>query len=113
MENLITPVIVCFICTYVGYYLGIARAKQELAQNIIDDPDRIIAIINQIKELHGNDLESDEQCTEVYVEQHNDKFFVYDKTNSLFLGQGESVDDAMKTVSNRFPNQVFFYEEAN
>lgn len=110
MENFITPVIVCFICTYVGYYFGLARAKHELAQNIIDDPDRIIAIINELKELNEDVTDVG---TEVYVEQHNDRFFVYNKTNSLYLGQGLSVDDAMKTVTNRFPDQVFFYEETH
>jgi len=110
MENLITPVIVCFICTYVGFYLGVARTKQELAQNIVDDPDRIIAIINELKQLNEDVTDVG---TEVYVEQHNDRFFVYNKTNSLYLGQGLSVDDAMKTVTNRFPDQVFFYEETH
>lgn len=102
--------IVCNIAVWVsGYMLGAMRTKRQLSMNIIDDPDRIISIIQEIKRKQ-EEFEQTENLTEVSIEQHNDRFFVYNKETHLFLGQGSSVDDAMKVVSERFPNNMFVYE---
>ncbi len=102
--------IICNIAVWFsGYMLGVMRTKQQLAMNIIENPDRIMAIVQQIKDANEA-VEQDENLTEVTIEQHNDRFFVYNKETSLFLGQGTSVDDAMKVVTERFPNNMFVYE---
>ena len=93
-----------------GYMIGVARTKHLLSMNIVDDPDRIIEIIQEIKRKNA-EFEEDSNATEVVIEQHNDRFFVYNKSTNLFLGQGSSVDEAMDVVVQRFPTQVFVYDE--
>lgn len=103
--------IVCNIAVWFsGYMLGVTRTKQQLAMNIIEDPDRIMAIVQQIKDAN-DESEQMSDPTEVLIEQHNNQFFVYNKETHLFLGQGPSKDEAMDVVVKRFPTELFVYED--
>lgn len=112
MTLYITIFLFAFAIFLPSYLLGVNHARKSLFKNITEDPDRIIGIINQIKSIQeaGEELPD---STEVYFEQHNDQFFVYNKATNLYLGQGSNIDDAMKTVTARFPTQQFFYEETD
>lgn len=110
MENFIVPVLSCLTCVVSGYFLGVINTKRHFAKMILDDPDRIIGIINQTKSIR-DDNSPLLHGIKIYVEEHNDQFYVYNKSTNLFLGQGPSFDDAIETVARRFPNQQFFYEE--
>lgn len=104
--------IVCNIAVWVsGYMLGVMRTKRQLSTNIIEDPDRIIAIIQEIKKKN-EEFEQLSEPTEVLIEQHNDRFFVYNKDTHLFLGQGSTPELALSVVQDRFPDQEFTINNA-
>lgn len=99
--------IICNIAVWIsGYMLGVIRTKRQLSMNIIDDPDRIISIIQEIKRKN-EEFDQLSEPTEVLIEQHDDRFFVYNRTTKLFLGQGATPELALSVVQDRFPDQEF------
>lgn len=86
-----------------GYMVGMAKAKQQLSMNIIENPDRIIAIIQEIKKK--NEEFEELENIEVEIEKYNDQFFVYNKKTRLFLGQGSTSESALSVVRDRFPDK--------
>lgn len=94
----------------VGFYAGRNFMIKIYSQMMVDDTERMIEHLQNIQKI--KDIDEDDE-TEVVVEQHNDRFYVYNKVTHLFLGQGHSIDEAMKIVSERFPDQIFVYEETN
>lgn len=109
MENYIFYIIEFVVAWIFGFHIGTNLMRDRMKRNISENPDELIASIQQIKQL-SEEVNEMKEGIEVVVEQHNNRFFVYNKSSHLFLGQGESIDDAMKTVTERFPNQVFMYE---
>lgn len=99
-------IILQLVSFFMGFFIGQHFLKKEVARNIVDDPDKFINAIHDIKCLQ-NVL--DEDLTEVTVENHIDSFYIYDKETSLFLGQGSTLEDAMTAVTDRFPNTKFVY----
>ena len=93
-----------------GFLIGRTHMMRIYAQIMADDPDSMIAHLHRIKEI--KEVQDQEQI-EVIIEQHKDNFFVYNKQTKLFLGQGSTIDNAMQTVAERFPDQVFCHEETN
>lgn len=94
-----------------GYVIGCMRTKTQFSMNIIEDPDRILAIIQEIKRKN-EEFEETHEPTEVMIEQHNDRFFVYNNTTKLFLGQGATPELALSVVQDRFPDQEFKVHDA-
>lgn len=93
-----------------GYFTGVMRARHQMSARIVEDPDRILGIINKIKQ-ENEKFNEENFPTEILIEERDSRFFVYNKETSLFLGQGDSIDDAMDTVCKRFPNIVFVHED--
>lgn len=110
-----SPEIVFFIVDVIMYTLGFYAGRKYMinryAKIMSEDTDNMIEHLKNIQKIKM--LEDESSQTEVVVEQHNNSYFVYNKETHLFLGQGTSVDEAMKIVTDRYPNQVFFYEETN
>ena len=101
-----------FVIIYgIGFYSGRRYMIQKFTNMMHEQTDEMIIRLQMIKQL--DDMDEEEIQTEVVVEQHNDSYFVYNKSTKMFLGQGPSVDEAMTAVIKRFPGQAFFYEEAN
>ena len=97
------------VCFASGYLYGQYILKQRMTQRLSDDPDGIISMIMKIKEKN-EEIEKIGEPVEVVIEESNNSYFVYNKETKLFLGQGPTVDDAMKIVTERFPSSVFVYE---
>lgn len=109
MNGYTTFAILLVAVYWVGFFIGQFFLKRHIANNIAEDPDRVINAIKQIKDIQ-DEMDDLNEPTEVLIEQHKDSFFVYNKQTSLFLGQGNSVDDAMKVVTERFPHTMFVYD---
>ena len=85
--------------------VGRTRMKQELFQNIIEDPDRIIGICNQLKEIKESAEEDAQADLEVYSEHHNGKWFIYNKETHAFIAQGSTEKEAFEAAVERFPGK--------
>ena len=88
-----------------GYMVGMAKAKQQLSMNIIENPDRIIEIIQELKKKNKEFEELENIEVEVEIEKYNNQFFVYNKKTRLFLGQGSTSESALLVVKERFPDK--------
>ncbi len=49
----------------------------------------------------------------INIEKHNDTFYVYNKDNNDFMGQGTSKQELEKILSERFPNKKFMADSDN
>lgn len=110
-----SPEIISFIVNLIIYALGFYAGRKSMmniyARIMTEDTDSMIEHLKRIQQIKM--LEDVENQTEVVVEERDNGFFVYNKETHLFLGQGNSIEEAMKIATDRFPNQIFFYEEAN
>lgn len=93
-----------------GFFVGRHFLMKQFSRIMADDTESMIEHLYEIQRI--KEQFNDDQ-TEVIIEHHNNSYFVYNKTTSLFLGQGSSIDEAMEIVTNRFPDRVFFYEETH
>ena len=108
MDFIIYGVIV-FIIFYAGWYL---RGLAMIAKLSID-PDSVIRTLEQVKRMNEAEArgETDINGTEVRIEQVNDTVYAYDVDDGTFLGQGTTLDETLKVVSARFPNQKFWHNK--
>jgi hypothetical protein len=97
-----------FVFGYVAGWLGHARS---LLNKLLQDPDEMIRILNEYKKEQSKiqiiEREDATPAREIEVEQQNGVFYLYAKDNGQFLAQAPSLDEALKIVEQRFPNQSF------
>jgi len=94
--------VIVFALNFWSYKRGWQAGQQNMIRKMADNPDAMMDAFKQIKELELLEL-----STEVEIEHYNNCVYVYNKETKLFLGQGSDLDDAMKTVCERFPDQAF------
>jgi hypothetical protein len=106
MENYIIPFLSCFFSMVIGYYLGRAHAKIKMIQNMADNPEALIETLKRIKELDGETGEA--LGVEVYAEERNNVWYLYNKETDQFLAQGVSLEKALDDAHDRFPGTNFW-----
>jgi carbohydrate-binding DOMON domain-containing protein len=55
----------------------------------------------------------DEIVHRVEVEQQGDVYYWYDRDNRKFLAQGQTTEEIIDVIKNRFPEHIFYFEESN
>jgi len=107
MELFLDSVILFFVPGLVIGWLLNARA---VARKILNDPDKMIKMIEKYKQskaaLDEIDLE-DENLTELTVEKHADVIYLFRSDTHEFLAQATTLQEALDLVSKRFPNKNF------
>lgn len=99
--------ILVFIAFYAGWHLrGIA-----LIAKLSMDPESVIRTLEQVKRINEAEArgETDIDGTEIRIEQVNDTVYAYNVADGTFLAQGTTLDEVLKAVSTRFPNQKFWH----
>ena len=106
MENFIVPVISCLFCAGVGFYLGSSYRKELILKHMADNPEALIETLKRIKEL---DEETGEALgVEVYAEERNNVWYLYNKETDQFLAQGVSLEKALDDAHDRLPGTNFW-----
>lgn len=80
-----------------------------------ENPDRIIAILEQIKKINVEEAEGNGEpltATKCRAELVNGNWYIYSNENQ-FLGQGASVEEAMLAIKARFPNKQVWLVKPN
>lgn len=103
ITSILINVVVLLVLNFIAYKRGWSDGQKTMIRKMAENPDTMMDAFKQIKEL-----EIAESATEVEVESHNDSVYIYNKETKLFLGQGIDLDDAMKTVCERFPDKAFW-----
>jgi len=99
-----------FCVAYGAFYVGKHWALFQFSQNLSKDPDRMIEILKQIKdintEIETNDMPEDAHLME--LERVGDVLYAYDKQSGQFLAQAPTLDSLTEAVHKRFPGKKFF-----
>ena len=94
-----------------GYFVGWMNHAKQLLKRLTDNPDEMIRILNEYKKETANlqsvVKEDTGTAREIEVEQVNGIFYLYAKDNGEFLAQASTLDEALKIVERRYPNQTF------
>jgi hypothetical protein len=90
-----------------AFYLGWFCRGVSLMQKLAEDPERIIALLEQIKKINAEEQQETSGTREIKVEQEKGSFYLFAKDNDEFLGQGNSLEEALEAVRKRFPGQNF------
>jgi hypothetical protein len=99
---------------YIGYvivgvvvfWLGWHARGIVILANLSHDPDKMIGILTQIKQINlEDDLDSDD--TELRVERVNNMLYAYTNAGQ-FIAQGPSLTELLESAHKRFPDKKFF-----
>jgi hypothetical protein len=105
----ITYVVIAVLAAYVGWFArGIV-----IISNLARDPDHIIKMLEQIKKINQEEELGNNTAdggVEVEPEQVGNVWYAYEKDTGQFLAQGTSLEDAIKSACDRFPEKTFWYK---
>ena len=92
-----------------GFIVGWFYHARSMLTRITQDPDKIIALLEKYKlakiEMEQDELSTD--TTELRVEKIGDQFYLFTKDTNEFLAQGLSLDDALESIKQRYPDRNF------
>jgi len=108
-----------FIYEYIPYVfvaiaaftLGKHWALWTFSQNLSKDPDRMIGILNKIKEINAEveDNGMPEDAIPLKLEQVGEQVFAYNQITGEFLAQANSVYQAAILAGARHPGKKFWH----
>jgi hypothetical protein len=112
LMDFITILVIAVIAMWIGWHVrGIV-----ILANLAEDPDRIIRMLEKIKKINEEEqFESKGKLTgiEIKPEQVGNTWYAYAADDSQYLGQGPTLEDALKMVADRFPNKKFWCKKPN
>lgn len=88
----------CVLSLLVGMYQG-WKLRESYAR----------VVTKKLMEVLEKDLEESEseELIQINIEQHSGVFYVYDKQNAQFMGQGKSKEELEDVLAKRFPGKRF------
>jgi hypothetical protein len=112
LMDFIALIVVAVIAMWIGWHLrGIV-----ILANLAEDPDRVIGMLKKIKEINeeeAKEAKSKQSGVEIKPEQVGNMWYAYAADNDQFLGQGPTLEDALKMVADRFPDKKFWCKKPN
>lgn len=107
MEEIIGYLVVVFFAFWLGWRV---RGAIMLAA-MSDNPEKIIKMLEEIKQINkAEQVGVKPNSVEVEPERVGATWYAYAKDTGQFLGQGSTLEDALKSASLRFPNKTFWCE---
>jgi hypothetical protein len=91
----------------VGYFMGWFRASKHMLDRILSKPESMIELLEKYKAAKEEDDPVVGTTREIEVHNEKGAFYLYAKDNGEFLGQGNSIEDALEAVRQRFPGKNF------
>lgn len=96
----------------VFYIIGKNVATMRIMNNLVRDPDGMIAMIGKLKEIISSEVEGmPEDAHEVKTEQQGSQIYAYDKLTGEFLAQAEDLHEVMIQAAKRYPGKRFWHPE--
>jgi hypothetical protein len=99
------------VVAVIAYHVGKHWAMWTFSQNLSQDPDRMIAILNKIKEINAEveDNGMPEDAIPLKMEQVGDQVFAYNQITGEFLAQAQSAYQAALLAISRYPGKKFWH----
>jgi len=98
------------IVSVIAYQAGKHVAMFLMSQNFANDPDSMIDMLKQIKDINNaiDHYGMAEDASPMQVERVGDQVYAYDTHSGEFLAQATSLELLLNAVNQRFPNKKFF-----
>lgn len=103
----------------VAYWLGWTVRGVVLLYKLSRNPQATLDLLEQLKELNEADDGAEPTATarganwvEVQAEHVGQMVYAYAKDTNQFLGQGPSIEEAMKAAKARYPSKIFWWNES-
>ncbi len=75
-----------------------------------DNPEKIIDLLKQVKEINDKEEKKSDIRVEVEPEKVGNVWYAYAKDTGQFLAQADTLEEAIRQASIRFPNKTFWCE---
>ena len=108
----ISIIVVAIIASWIGWHV---RGIVMLA-NLSENPDHVIKMLEEIKRINETEEQDGKVSiigTEIKPEKVGNVWYAYAADDNQFLGQGPTLEDALKMVADRFPNKKFWCKDSN
>ncbi len=110
--DFLTIIVLAVVAMWIGWHVrGIV-----ILANLAENPDKVIRMLEKIKEINKEEqqeLKGAITGVEIKPEQVGNMWYAYAADDGAFLGQGPTLEDALKMVSDRFPNKKFWCKKPN
>lgn len=102
-----------FLGIVIAFWLGYRYAHAKFLYNISEHPERTIETLKKIQELNRQERLSETsdapaEAVLVQKEERQGLVYLFNKETDQFLGQGKTIEDALKHASDRFPDKTFW-----
>lgn len=105
--EIISVIVVSILGFWLGWYLRGIIFMAAISEN----PEKLIKILEELKKINKNEAVGVKPtAVEVEPERVGLTWYAYAKENGQFLGQGTTLEDALKSASLRFPDKTFWCE---
>ena len=95
-----------FILFVIAFWLGWKVRSAIIMYHLSEDPDRMIGILNKIKEINAKKDSPEAKSTgDVKIEHHNGHVYLFETETDRFLAQGETIAEAIDVMDKRFPGR--------
>ena len=108
MEDLILIIVSHGLVFWAGYRVGIHTAVMRIVINLVKDPTTINQVLKEYQQVIEEAKIEESGKIEVNVEWHNNQCYLYRKDNGEFLGQGTSVEEAIKYITKLIENVEYY-----
>ena len=107
-EDILISLVSHAIVFWVGYRYGLHTAVMRIVANLINDPSMINQVLKDYKDVIEEAKQSEQTRVEVTVEWHSNHCYLFRKDNGEFLGQGPTVEDAIKNITKLIKGVEYF-----
>ena len=88
------------------FWLGWRVRTAIIMYHLSENPDHMIKILNQIKELNAkSETKSETKNGDVKIEHHNGHVYLFETETDRFLAQGATISEAIDVMDKRFPGR--------
>lgn len=98
-EDLIIIIVTHGLVFWAGYRFGIHTAVMRIVVNLVKDPNTINQVLKEYQQVIEEAKIEESGKIEVDIEWNNGYCYLYRKDNGEFLGQGPTVDEAIKNIT--------------
>lgn len=106
--------LIYIVVAVVAFWLGWHARGIIFLANISENPERVIAMLERIKQLNADEDQSPAMDSiEVRIEQVGKMVYAYAKDTDNFLGQGSTLEEALSAAADRFPDKKFWCDKPN
>ena len=108
-----SDILIYLFIAIVAFWLGKHFATLKYLQNLSTDPDKFIKMLEEIKRINAEcerglaELDMDDTIM-LNTEERAGLVYLFQSIDDKFIAQGKSIEDALKSASERFPGKKFW-----